>query len=82
MQNTTKAASVNLDGNPNVSRDLLQRAADITKQLEKYGIDAKAGYNLAPALGGTVVARPPRPRTTAQNRQLGGVVMQADHPGL
>lgn len=78
MRENKSSATINLEGNPSVNRDLLKKAADIADQLEKIGVDTDAGYNIAPALGGTVVARPPRPRTTAQS----AFVRQASQAGL
>lgn len=44
-------------GNPNVSGDVLRQAAEIAQQLQRFGLDPLPGYNLAPALGGSIIRK-------------------------
>jgi len=49
-----------LDRSPSVNRELLGKAARLTSELERFGVDTIPSYNLAPALGGRAIPRPPR----------------------
>lgn len=51
--------AVSLEGNPSVNRKILEEAAEITRKLEKCGLDPRPGYNLEPPFGGKMVSNPP-----------------------
>ena len=58
---------------PSVNEDLLKRAAELTQQLDQYGLAPKSEYKLAPALGGTIVAKPPAHTVSLQSAAFGEV---------
>lgn len=43
-----------LEGNRNVDRAVLDRAAELRSQLARHGISPHRGYRIAPALGGKI----------------------------
>lgn len=58
-----------VDASPGVNGEMLKRAAEFSRELDRFGLAPNTAYNLAPALGGTIVAKPPvtspPPQTTA-----------------
>ncbi|MGH7459907.1 MAG: hypothetical protein ACREMA_02620 [Longimicrobiales bacterium] len=50
-----------------MNQELLRKAAEINQQLEKFGLAPSLDYKLAPALGGTLVGKPPVHGMTTQS---------------
>lgn len=48
-----------LDRNVSVDRRMMEQVAQITRELEKVGIDPLPGYNLEPPFGGKILQPPP-----------------------
>lgn len=74
---TREAIPSSDDQNPGVDRDLLARAAELWREVEKFGLVEEPGYSIAPALGGTVIRKATGARTAARRSPFSSVVARA-----
>lgn len=73
MHDADKRQPAPFAGNPNVNREVVRETNRITRELEKHGLEPRPRYNLAPALGGSVVNKPGGQKTVAQAAPFGPV---------
>ena len=72
MKTDITPASVPVEGNAAVNKQILREVADLNAKLAAFGLQPSSGYSIAPALGGDVV-KPPNTTTPSANLSCGSI---------
>lgn len=81
METTMPTTGVNPPSdhkNPGVNSELLARAAELRREVEKLGFAEESGYSIAPALGGNVIRRTNGTSTVARRSPFSAVPVRAN----